>query len=52
LIGILEDDLPGVYELLENHNDSAAPMLYKLSTKTVSILNSFIDHVGLMRINL
>lgn len=51
LIGILEDDLPGVYELLENHNDSAAPMLYKLSTKTVSI--HYIDHkVGSMRINL
>jgi hypothetical protein len=36
-IGILERDLPGVLDLLENHNDSAAPMIYRLATKSVSI---------------
>jgi hypothetical protein len=27
LIGILERDLPGVINLLENYNDSAAPLI-------------------------
>jgi len=37
LIGILERDLQGVTSLLEEHNDSAAPCIYRLATKTVSI---------------
>ena len=39
LIGILERDLPGVLNLLENYNDSAAPMIDQLSQKQVSILD-------------
>jgi hypothetical protein len=39
LIGILERDLPGVLNLLENYNDCAAPMIYRLSTQKVSILH-------------
>jgi len=37
LIGILERDLPGVINLLENYNDCAGPIIYRLSTKTVSL---------------